>query len=255
MTPNPVLLPSHSQRVLQFNNGSAIGFSNRWQGGQYCAILTKVGIVGCGVYDMKTPTEFNQAIAIARGTPAQPLSEPEDLLDARIVDCTPEARRMGVEPGMTGRDAVERMLIAADDAPSPRSTPPAIRVKHIDHVTFVVSDLERSRLFYRDVLGMQEVARPNFKFPGLWFQAGPTQIHLILEHPESGPAQVTLPERCAISRTRHVAFEIDDAEAAVNRLGELGVTIVDGPKHRPDGPTQLYVLDPDNNLIELFARR
>jgi len=211
--------------------------------------------VGCGVYDMKTPTEFKQTIAIARGTPAQPLTEPEDLFDAHIVDCTPEARRMGIEPGMTGRAAVECMLTAAGEATTTCFDAPAIRVKHIDHVTFVVSDLERSRLFYRDVLGMQEVARQNFKFPGLWFQAGPTQIHLILEHPESGPAQITLPERCAISRTRHVAFEIDDAEAAVSRLGELGVAIVDGPKHRPDGPTQLYVLDPDNNLIELFALR
>jgi uncharacterized protein YunC (DUF1805 family) len=88
--------------------------SHRWHRGQYCTILTKAGIVGCGIYDLKTPAEFGQAIAIAKGTPAQPLTEPEDLLDAKIVGCTPQAAALGIELGMTGREAVERMLQAGD---------------------------------------------------------------------------------------------------------------------------------------------
>ena len=128
-----------------------------------------------------------------------------------------------------------------------------IRVKRIDHVTFVCKDMEASRKFYADVLGMDEVPRPGFKFPGLWFQAGTTQIHLIGEHPESGPASVFIPEECAISRTRHVAFEVDDAMAARDRLVELGIEIQAGPKNRPDGPIQLYVFDPDRNLVELYS--
>ncbi|MCA8997084.1 MAG: VOC family protein [Planctomycetaceae bacterium] len=128
-----------------------------------------------------------------------------------------------------------------------------IHVKRIDHVTLVVRDLEESRQFYVDVLGMVEVSRPGFSFPGLWFQAGSTQIHLILEHDESGPARVFVPEECSISRTRHFAFEVEDAMAAKDRLDELGIAIVAGPKSRPDGPTQLYVFDPDRNLVELFS--
>ena len=128
-----------------------------------------------------------------------------------------------------------------------------IRVKQIDHVTIVVQDLERSRQFYVDVLGMVSESRPAFPFPGLWFRAGSTHVHLILEHPESGPAQVFIPEECRISRTRHVAFEVDDALAARDRLEELGLKLVDGPKQRPDGPTQIYLFDPDRNLVELFS--
>lgn len=100
---------------------------------------------------------------------------------------------------------------------------------------------------------MQQVERPNFSFAGLWFQAANTQIHLILEHDQSGPARALLPEHCAISRTRHFAFEVENALAAQQRLNELGVPIVAGPKSRPDGPTQLFVLDPDHNLVELFS--
>lgn len=111
---NPIMtqLPYSVHKALQFENGSAIGISNRWHRGQYCSILTKAGIVGCGIYDIETPTEFGQAIAIAKGTPEQPLVEPEDLLDARIVDLTDAAREMGIEVGFTGREAVEAMLRA-----------------------------------------------------------------------------------------------------------------------------------------------
>ncbi|HLU46895.1 MAG TPA: DUF1805 domain-containing protein [Planctomycetota bacterium] len=106
-------LPRVVQRPMVFRNGAAIGISQRWHRGQYCSILTKAGIVGCGVYDMRTPSEFGQAIAIARGTPEHPLVEPEDLLDAKIVDATEPARRLGIREGMTGREAVEILLEAA----------------------------------------------------------------------------------------------------------------------------------------------
>ena len=72
--------------------------------------MTKVGIVGCGIYDLKTASEFGQAIAIAKGTPAQPLVDPEDLLEAKIVDATTPAQELGITVGMTGKEAVELML-------------------------------------------------------------------------------------------------------------------------------------------------
>ncbi|MFV0444118.1 MAG: VOC family protein [Planctomycetaceae bacterium] len=128
-----------------------------------------------------------------------------------------------------------------------------IRVRQVDHLTLVVRDLETSRRFYVDVLGMQPAPRPAFNFPGLWFQAGDTYVHLIGEHPESGPAEVFIPDECKISRTRHFAFEVDDVLAARDRLEELGYPLTDGPKQRPDGPTQIYVFDPDRNLVELFS--
>ena len=106
-------MPTSTTKVLQFENGTALGMSHQWTGGQYCSILTAAGIVGCGIYSISTPTEFDQAIAIAKGTPQQPLTYPEDLFDAKIVDCTPRAKELGVEIGMTGRQAVELMLRAS----------------------------------------------------------------------------------------------------------------------------------------------
>ena len=107
-------LPRSVSRTLEFEHGTAIGISNRWENGQYCSIITRRGIVGCGIYDMVTPAEFNQAIAIAKGTPSNPLVEPEDLYDTQIVDATPQAKALGIAVGMTGREAVEKMLAASD---------------------------------------------------------------------------------------------------------------------------------------------
>jgi uncharacterized protein YunC (DUF1805 family) len=110
-------LPRSISRPLQFTNGCAIGISNRWHKGQYCMILTEAGLVGCGIYDVKTAGEFGQAVAIARGTPEKPLVDPEDLFEAKIVDLTPKARELGIQVGMSGRQAVEILLAA-----SPSST-------------------------------------------------------------------------------------------------------------------------------------
>jgi uncharacterized protein YunC (DUF1805 family) len=106
-------LPRSISRPIQFKNGCAIGISNRWNKGQYCMILTEAGLVGCGIYDVKTAAEFGQAVAIARGTPANPLVNPEDLFGAKIVDATPQAKELGIQIGMTGRDAVELLLAAS----------------------------------------------------------------------------------------------------------------------------------------------
>ena len=142
-----------------------------------------------------------------------------------------------------------------------RSTQPAatssanpLRVKTLDHVTLVVKDLERSHAFYAGVLGMQPVERPKFSFAGSWFQAGKTQIHLILEHPESGPAGVPIPQQLlGMSRTHHFAFEVDDAHAATETLRQKGIPVVSGPKNRPDGMIQVFATDPDGHVVELCS--
>ena len=106
-------LPRTIARPIQFKNGCAVGISNRWRKGQYCMILTEAGLVGCGIYDVKTAAEFGQAVAIARGTPQKPLVDPEDLFDARIVEVSAPAHELGIQVGMTGREAVELLLAAS----------------------------------------------------------------------------------------------------------------------------------------------
>jgi Lactoylglutathione lyase and related lyases len=126
-----------------------------------------------------------------------------------------------------------------------------IQVRQIDHVSLVVADLEASRRFYADLLGMTIVPRPAFDFGGLWLQAGSTLIHLIEQHKESGPAGNTIFPGASPSRTWHVAFLVDNVSAALAEMQTHQVRIASGPKKRPDGALQLFVFDPDGYVIEL----
>lgn len=103
-----------SQRVLKTAHGEVLGCSYRWPGGQYCAIHTDRGLLGCGLYDCAIATRFGMALAIARGTPEHPLFEPEDLLTARVAEVSEAAARLGIAVGMTGEAALQRLLKADD---------------------------------------------------------------------------------------------------------------------------------------------
>ena len=55
------------------------------------------------------------------------------------------------------------------------------------HVAICVSDVDKARDFYSGTLGLPEAERPDFGFPGAWYQIGPLQLHLMQRDvPEGG---------------------------------------------------------------------
>jgi len=101
---------SADQHVVRISEGEAVAAQYAWEGGQYCALHTPRGIVGCGIYDVACADVFDIALAIARGTPEHPLRTGEDLLDAKIVGVSRRADQLGIRVGMTGREAVACLL-------------------------------------------------------------------------------------------------------------------------------------------------
>ncbi len=111
------------------------------------------------------------------------------------------------------------------------------------HMSFPVSDLERSAAFYEGVLGLQRIPRPDFgAVRGIWYQAGPVQVHLILREDMDPVATGPID-----SGSRHSAFAVADFEAARDRLKARGVP------HRARAETgQIFCHDPDGHTIELI---
>jgi catechol 2,3-dioxygenase-like lactoylglutathione lyase family enzyme len=118
----------------------------------------------------------------------------------------------------------------------------------------IVADLERSRRFYGDALGLEEVPRPhNFVFQGAWFQVGDDQLHLLVEAETTGTAGGPDPGPSAsVGLANHIALEVDDLASAGARLAERGVPLLGGPMPRGDGYDQMFLRDPDGYVIELF---
>lgn len=129
---------------------------------------------------------------------------------------------------------------------------PKINVTSFDHVTIICDDLDATRRFYVDFLGMTEVQRPSFKFPGLWFQTGSVQIHATQQSPEAGQAGWAK-AGTVTSRGHHFAFAVDDVAKTLEIVEAHGIRIASPLQQRPDGYKQLYLYDPDNHVIELVS--
>jgi catechol 2,3-dioxygenase-like lactoylglutathione lyase family enzyme len=124
----------------------------------------------------------------------------------------------------------------------------------LQHSGLVVSDLERSRRFYAEALGFEEVPRPpNFAFAGAWFRLGDDEIHLLAEADTTGGAGQGNPGSGAVQGlSTHLAFEVDDLDKACGRLERAGVPLIGGPMPRGDGVVQVFFRDPDGYVLELF---
>jgi glyoxylase I family protein len=114
-----------------------------------------------------------------------------------------------------------------------------LQITQIDHVSIIVTDVELSRRFYRDLLGLREIAKPRtFDFVVLWFDLGQQQLHL-LHKPQ------------ADSRSpRHFALRVADVPAARTYFQQKNVPIQETTPI--PGADRFFLFDPDGNRIEII---
>ena len=132
-----------------------------------------------------------------------------------------------------------------------------IEISGLHHVSLAVSNLERSKAFYRDVLALKEIERPAFEFAGAWFAVGDRQLHLIVHD------KPTLRTRGIDSHDVHVALRVTSYRETVSFLEACGYSsdARDDTKRLKEnkwgkaGFPQVFILDPDRHVIELNAER
>ena len=134
-----------------------------------------------------------------------------------------------------------------------------MQIASLHHVTLTVTDLERSKQFYREILGLKEIARPPFPFPGAWFQVGDIQhLHLIVHD----DATFRAPHKGIDTRDVHFAVRVPSYRGALDFLRGKGYgeDRDDRDFHKMEvkprataGYPQIYVIDPDRHVIEINA--
>ena len=107
-------------------------------------------------------------------------------------------------------------------------------------VTFV-SDMERSRTFYKEVLGFHE-AMPSEHFTVMTIPGGMTfALHTGGSEREPGPAN-SVP-----------VFSVENIKKARQQLEGDGIRVLGEPREVPGGLT-LDIADPDGNIVQLIQR-
>lgn len=147
----------------------------------------------------------------------------------------------------------------------------------VDHINLVVRDLDGAVAFYTEVLGLEVTMRA--KLEGEWIDsiaglegvvadcvylqppAGGPRIELLrFQYPESDSQDPHLPNAAGF---RHVAFRVEDIEAAYQALREKGVIFQSPPvavpeevvKHGSGRKRLCYFHDPEGNLLEIAEFR
>jgi catechol 2,3-dioxygenase-like lactoylglutathione lyase family enzyme len=121
-----------------------------------------------------------------------------------------------------------------------------MNVGGLSSVLLNVSDLERSRRFYGDHLGLPLVAEPE-KDHVLVFLAGPTSL-VIHAHGDFKGSAVPGPEDPGAVL---LFLSVDDVDAATEELRSAGVTVAAEPADQPWGERTATVFDPDGHPIFL----
>ncbi len=128
-------------------------------------------------------------------------------------------------------------------------------VTELNHYFVRANDLKRTRDFYVDVLGLEEMPRPDFPFPGYWLgSGGRIQVHMGQAGiPNAELYYLGSPAGAAKNNSGvvdHVAFLASDPEKFIEKFKSRGVAY--RARSLPDADLyQLFVQDPDGLTIEL----
>lgn len=125
-------------------------------------------------------------------------------------------------------------------------------VEMLEHYTIRCAGLERTRDFYRDVLGLAVGERPKFPFKGYWLYLGDVPIVHLVDAAESATRDGPHGEGDTAALD-HIAFRGKDLEATRATLHRHGLKFRENavPGARIH---QIFVPDPDGILIELNFR-
>lgn len=125
----------------------------------------------------------------------------------------------------------------------------------LNHYFVRANDLEKTKAFYVEVLGLEVMPRPDFPFPGYWLGVnGKIQVHMGQAGvPNAELYYLGTPRHAATDNSGvidHIAFLATEPEHFVKRFKERGLSF--RPRSFPESELyQLFVQDPDGLMIEL----
>ncbi|MGH6662652.1 MAG: VOC family protein [Rhodospirillales bacterium] len=125
----------------------------------------------------------------------------------------------------------------------------------LDHLTVRTDDLEATKAFFTDVLGLSVGERPAFTFPGYWLYNHERPIvHLVVASPERsyvpGRGDDDGPLANDTGAVDHVAFFADDHDGLIQRLKRRKIEFTERSQVGT-GTRQVFVAGPHGLVVEI----
>jgi catechol 2,3-dioxygenase-like lactoylglutathione lyase family enzyme len=130
-------------------------------------------------------------------------------------------------------------------------------LSHIEHYLIAAHDMERTRDWYRDVLGMEEGWHPDFGFPVYWMYLGAKDaVHIGRSAKHASGSQKTYLGRigedsgAGTGAIDHIAFR---AKGLKDTMAHLRRHKIEFKERRANGQAlyQLFMVDPNGVKVEL----
>ena len=131
-------------------------------------------------------------------------------------------------------------------------------ITQLEHFLVLTDDIEATRAFYTDVLGLRVGPRPPIGFAGYWIYAGAVPCVHIAERASyaatAGPLGIPMsPRATGTGNFDHVAFNAADFDEISARIARHGVEF--HVNDVPDaGLRQLFLFDPNGVKVEINVR-
>jgi catechol 2,3-dioxygenase-like lactoylglutathione lyase family enzyme len=127
-------------------------------------------------------------------------------------------------------------------------------LRRLEHLLVLTDDLETTKAFYCDALGLEVGERPPLEFPGYWLYLDGSPCMHVAERAAYEEHAASLGLRVGAAPIDHVASAAaDDYEGLVARLDAAGIDAVENDVPAA-GLRQLFVSDPNGVRIELNVR-
>jgi lactoylglutathione lyase len=123
----------------------------------------------------------------------------------------------------------------------------AIALRRPDYIIIYVSDMQRSTVFYRDILGLPL----KFSTPG-WTEFATDGITIALHIADKSERAVIEGRRPA--GVGQLDFIVDNLQGAYEELKAQGVQFAMPPEKQPSGRTLAVLRDPDGFGVTLQQR-
>jgi catechol 2,3-dioxygenase-like lactoylglutathione lyase family enzyme len=123
----------------------------------------------------------------------------------------------------------------------------------LEHYTINCADLDATRDFYRDVLGLAQGFRPKLGFHGYWLYAGDIPVVHLLGPEGALPENREAKPGASTGSLDHIAFRGKDAGATIAKLREHGLKFREN-RIAEIALHQVFVRDPNGIMVEMNFR-